>query len=156
MKNIWAHKSELAGIAARKGIPRNLSVFAEVRVNFLGCILTQILQFAEKRPRLFTKFLGRLRVILCYWKTFSVPRETMLKNVRGKFAEDFAEKFVGDSPRIRQTLIKNSNHIRSAEPRDQTLHLQPPYPKLGVWARTADARLIASLKFGLDGMGSPI
>ena len=48
--------------------------FGEVRVNFLVWILTKTLHFMCRRPELFRKFLGRLRMILCYWKTFSVPK----------------------------------------------------------------------------------
>ena len=42
-------------------------------MNFLVWNLTKTLHFVEKGPNLFTKFLGRLRMTLCYWKTFSVP-----------------------------------------------------------------------------------
>ena len=35
--------------------------------------------------------------------------------------EEFAETFVGNSPKIRQTQFRNSPRIRSAEPRDQFL-----------------------------------
>ena len=33
------------------------------------------------------------------------------------FAEEFAEKFAGNFPQIRQTKEETSTHIRSAEPR---------------------------------------
>ena len=46
----------------------------------------------NRRPDLFRKFLGRLRMILCYWKTFSVPenrkswmmRATLSKSATGR------------------------------------------------------------------------
>ena len=55
-----------------KGIPKNLSSqhFGEVRVNFLVWILTQTPDFICRRPESFRKFLGSLRMILRYWKTF--------------------------------------------------------------------------------------
>ena len=61
---------------ARQGIPKNLSsqVLGEVRVNFFGWIPTEPLYFVNRRTELFRKFSGRLRMILCYWKTFSVPK----------------------------------------------------------------------------------
>ena len=49
-------------LGARKGIPKNLS--------------SQVLWI--KGSESFRKFLGRLRMILCYWKTFTVP------NCRGR------------------------------------------------------------------------
>ena len=63
-------------LQARKGIPKNFSsqVFVEVRVNFLGEFLLKTLQFVNRRSKLFRNFLGRLWLILCYWKTFSVPK----------------------------------------------------------------------------------
>ena len=63
-------------LEARNGIPRNFSsqVFGEIRVNFLGRIPTKTLHFVNRRSKLFRKFLGRLQVILCYWKTFLVPK----------------------------------------------------------------------------------
>ena len=50
--------------------------------------------------------------------------ETLEKNKAEKFAiknspSKFAEKFVGDFPKIRRTKIKNSPQIRSASRRDQ-------------------------------------
>ena len=36
--------------------------------------LTKALYFVCRRSELFRKFLGSLRMILCYWKTFSVPK----------------------------------------------------------------------------------
>ena len=35
--------------------------------------LPKTLSFVSRRPDLFRKFLGRFRIILCYWKTFSFP-----------------------------------------------------------------------------------
>ena len=69
-------------LGASKGIPKNLSfqVFGEVRVNLLVCILTKTPYFVCKRPELFRKFLGSLRMILCYWKTFSVPKVPDLRD----------------------------------------------------------------------------
>ena len=63
---------QIWNIEGRKGIPKNLSpqVLGEVRVNFLGWIPTK--PFVLWRSELFRKFLGRLRMILCYWKTFGV------------------------------------------------------------------------------------
>ena len=42
------------------------------------------------------------------------------KHLRGKNRrKGFAEKFVGNPPKICQTQIENSTQARSAEPRDQ-------------------------------------
>ena len=43
---------------------------------FRGEFLLKPFIFVNKRPELFRIFLGRLQVILCYWKTFSVPDKT--------------------------------------------------------------------------------
>ena len=61
-------------IWGQKGIPQNLSpqVLGEVRVNFLGWIPPKTFHFVSRRSESLRKFLGRLRMILCYWKTFSV------------------------------------------------------------------------------------
>ena len=52
----------------KKGIPKNLSsqVLGEVRVNFSVRIPTKTFRFVNRRSELFRKFLGRLRMILCY------------------------------------------------------------------------------------------
>ena len=56
---------------------KNLSsqVFGAVRVNFWGWILTKTPHFVNRRSDLFRKFLGRLRMILCYWKSFLGPQK---------------------------------------------------------------------------------
>ena len=68
----WEVLPFLTILEARKGIPKNFSsqVLGEVRVNFLRWIPTETLSFVNRRSELFRKFfLGRLRMILCYWKT---------------------------------------------------------------------------------------
>ena len=35
------------------------------------------------------------------------------------FGEEFAEKFVGNSPKVRLSQVQNSTQIRSAEPLDR-------------------------------------
>ena len=43
------------------------------------------------------------------------------KKKQNNSRKEFAEKFVGDSHKIRQAQIKNSTQIRSVEPWDQNL-----------------------------------
>ena len=61
---------------SRKSIPKNLSsqAFCELWVNFLVLILTKTLVFVMKRPNLFTKFLGRLRMNFAIGRLFRSPR----------------------------------------------------------------------------------
>ena len=81
-----AHSPKPPFVRAKNGIPKNLSsqVFGEVRVNFLVWILTKTLYFMCRRPELFRTFLGSLRMILCYCKTFSVPNFCVLSRHRKK------------------------------------------------------------------------
>ena len=82
-KDVWhfqAKSGSSGSFGARKGIPKNLSsqVFGELRVNFLVWFLAKTLRFACRRLELFRKFLGSLRMILCYRKTFSVHNSCRL------------------------------------------------------------------------------
>ena len=49
-------------------------LLGEIRVNVLGWIPTKTFHFVNRRSGLFRKSLGRPRMILGYWKTFSVPK----------------------------------------------------------------------------------
>ena len=51
-----------------------LSFLGEVQVNFFVWIPAKTLHFVNRMPDLFRKFLGRLRAILCNWKTFFGPQ----------------------------------------------------------------------------------
>ena len=67
---------DVLGKLRPKGIPKNLSsqVLGEVCVNFLGWIPTKTLPIVKRRSKFFRTCLGRLRMSLCYWKAFPVPK----------------------------------------------------------------------------------
>ena len=50
-----------------------MSSRSEVWVNLWGLIPAKALCLVCRRPELFRNFLGSLRLILCHWKTFSIP-----------------------------------------------------------------------------------
>ena len=60
---------------------RPLKLGREVRVNFFGWIPIKTIHFVNKTSESFRRFLGRLRMILCYWKTFPVPNQRHLSQL---------------------------------------------------------------------------
>ena len=81
------HLGSFPYFEARKGIPKNLScqVLGEVQVNFwCEFLLLKPFIFVNRRSELFRKLLGRLRMSLCYWKTFPVHFLTKLHSEPGE------------------------------------------------------------------------
>ena len=97
--NPWlflAHKNRTIVIASNFRILQPEKVFlrmclpkfgAKFGWKFWGWIPTKTLYFMNKRSESFRKFLGRLRMILCYWKTFTAP-----KHWRSQIARNPAER----------------------------------------------------------------
>ena len=63
-----------------------------------------------------------------FWRGAPENWRNTAQNFAGSIAEEFAEKFAGNSPKVRQTELKNSTQICSAEPRDQHLQNGTPAP----------------------------
>ena len=58
------------------------------------------------------------------------PQEIRLKNSQDNFPDEFAEKFVGNFLKIRQTKITSSSQIHSAEPRDRAIPQKSKHRKV--------------------------
>ena len=79
---------------------------------FWGWIPTKTLHFVNRRSKLFRKFLGRLRMILCYWKTFSVPNQFHIvkpKNVSRRFSA------YGGDQQLFGALFNQRSTLKSSE-----------------------------------------
>ena len=92
---------------ARKSIPKNSSsqAFGELEVNFLAWILTKTLDFVTKRPSLFAKFLGRLRMNFAIGRLFRSPTEWRAWNRKIRVSWFWVARFSIQDRRLSATQL---------------------------------------------------